>query len=115
MSSEDKIQAQIAKATFVKYIERLYKISDPKATFIYGDMAFPQPARTLRLLKHLLNYLFYYNSMKEDVLNRVKPFCEYNNKQTEYNELHVKLEKLKIQKDNVGLVLFISCLDCLFF
>lgn len=101
MGSEDKLQAQVAKATFVKFIDRLYKISDPKASFVYGDMAFPQPARTMRVLKYLLNYLFYYNSMRDEVLNRVKVLDEYNHQKSKNNELHVELEKLKIQKENV--------------
>lgn len=96
MSSEDKIQSQIAKATFIKFIDRLYKISDPKAKFIYGDMAFPQPDRTFRMLNHLLNYLFYYNATKEEVLNRLKPLKEYNNLKIETNEMRIKLEKLKL-------------------
>lgn len=102
MSSEDKAQAQVAKATFVKHIDRIYKISDPKGSFLYGDMQSPQPDRTLRMLKLLLNYLFYYNMLKEEVKGRVKPYVDtFNQKKTQLNSLNVELEKLNIKKENV--------------
>lgn len=48
MYSENKIEAQIAKAKFVNYIDDLYKVSDPKNSFIYFDLI--QPSKTLIIL-----------------------------------------------------------------
>lgn len=117
MASADQTQAQLAKATFVKFIDHLYKISDPKASFLYGDMAFPQTARTLRVLQHLLNYLFYYNSLKEEVKERVQPlFDTYSKQKKENSKLSQELEKLKLQNDHVsiGFITVKSLLKALF-
>lgn len=41
MHSENKAEAGIAKANFVRYIDELYKVCDPKNSFLYIDLIHP--------------------------------------------------------------------------
>lgn len=41
MQAENKIEAGIAKAKFVRYIDELYRVSDPKNSFLYFDLCHP--------------------------------------------------------------------------
>lgn len=41
MQIENKIEAGIAKAKFVRYIDELYKVSDERHSFLYIDLVNP--------------------------------------------------------------------------
>lgn len=62
MQSDNKIEAGIAKAKFVRYIDELYKVSDAKNSFLYYDLIHPSK----KLLSFDIYVLLYCFSLEKD-------------------------------------------------
>ncbi|XP_063695614.1 mRNA export factor GLE1-like [Culicoides brevitarsis] len=100
MQAENKVEAGIAKTKFVRYVDDLYKVSDPKNNFLYFDLVYPTSKKTIHLLKVLHNYYCYYQFLKKNVLDRVKEKLETRDQLMKTNkDLKVEIERSKMQKE----------------
>lgn len=65
MQSDNKIEAGIAKAKFVRYIDELYKVSDAKNSFLYYDLIHPSK-KLFSFDIYVLNLRLYCFSLEKD-------------------------------------------------
>uniref|UniRef100_A0A336LNU6 CSON015500 protein n=1 Tax=Culicoides sonorensis TaxID=179676 RepID=A0A336LNU6_CULSO len=100
MHSENKVEAGIAKAKFVRFIDELYKVSDVKHHFLYIDLVHPTSKKTFHLLRVLHNYFCYYEMLKKNVLGYdTEKLMSRDRLMKLIKDRTIKNEQLKMQKD----------------
>lgn len=100
-SPEEEIQRR-SKLKLCNCVNELYKLSDKNYSFFYLDLIEPSKKKTLHLLQNLLNYVLYYDMVKEEVVKK----CEVSVKLLESLRmrkvnLETHIEEMKIKHENV--------------
>ncbi|XP_059609217.1 puff II/9-1 protein-like [Phlebotomus argentipes] len=101
LASEDKELQKKARLKLCHMVDNLYKLSEKKNGFFYLDLLEPSPKRTLHLLQNLLNYVLFYEMMKEEMMSKCKDkFARYEELKTRKIILQGQVEELKILQEN---------------
>lgn len=91
LSSGDPDLVQAGKLKLFQYVHYMYKTLTKKK-FFYFDLISPTPKKTSNLLQTLLNYVLYYNMVKDDLVSNTKMLLN------KYNQLNGK--KAQFLKEN---------------
>ncbi|XP_055689707.1 uncharacterized protein LOC129793604 [Lutzomyia longipalpis] len=97
LKAKDEELCRLAKLDMCADVNSLYKLSDKKNEFFYFDLIEPSPKRTLHLQQNLLNYVLYYDMVKDKVFMKSKESGHHMEElTTRRQDLQTRIEKKKI-------------------
>lgn len=104
MYNESKDSTFQKRTQLVAHINHFYQlcVGSKQHTFFYVDLIKPSPKKTIHVLNHLLNYLFYVNMVRDDTIERATACtAKYQELSVRMNQKQREIEDRKIKMSNI--------------